>query len=263
MTQQSPERWPRAFACSAVVPSQGGAGAAVRSVDRFQIRWFSVVGGAAGAGTWGQVSSGTFRWVRGTWGGAMDGDVATRQERQRSVEKCWSRGRIVSALLSAAQGGCLPSMEPPNPVAATMVPAKGASKDCSTSDTGLHLGQWGFMKGASPEVLRAYRCCIDQAGGGFLKPSFSRREQEPHRPTTTGQKAYVVIEGRPGSQPGPFLPRESGQGSPEPVRTTEVRVIALVAQQPSELGGAARTSSRSSRERYASSVSRVFNLRAA
>ena len=37
-----------------------GAGAAARSVDR-QIRWFSVVGGAAGAGTWGQVSKGTFR----------------------------------------------------------------------------------------------------------------------------------------------------------------------------------------------------------
>ena len=38
-----------------------GSGAAARSVDRFQIRWFSVVGGAAGAGTWGQVSRGTFR----------------------------------------------------------------------------------------------------------------------------------------------------------------------------------------------------------
>ncbi|MFM9104460.1 MAG: hypothetical protein ACKOPS_25375, partial [Cyanobium sp.] len=36
------------------------------SRDRFLIRWFSVVGGAAGAGTWGQVSIGTFRWVRGT-----------------------------------------------------------------------------------------------------------------------------------------------------------------------------------------------------
>jgi len=57
-----------------------GSGAAVRgfvlgnSRDRLQIRWFSVVGGAAGAGTWGQVSSGTFRWVRGTSGDAVDGD---------------------------------------------------------------------------------------------------------------------------------------------------------------------------------------------
>ena len=133
-----------------------GAGAAVRgfvlgnSRDRFQIRWFSVVGGAAGAGTWGQVSSGTFRSVRGTSGDAVDGvcplQEKPRQERQRSVEKCWSRGRIVSALLAAAQGGCRPSMEPPNPVAATMGPPSGASKGCSPSDTGLHRGQQEFMK---------------------------------------------------------------------------------------------------------------------
>ncbi|SBO43094.1 protein of unknown function [Cyanobium sp. NIES-981] len=50
-----------------------GSGAAARSVDR-QIRVSSLVVGAAGAGTWGQVSIGTFRWVRGTWGGAVDGD---------------------------------------------------------------------------------------------------------------------------------------------------------------------------------------------
>jgi len=36
------------------------------SRDRFQIRVYLVVGGAAGAGTWGQASIGTFRWVRGT-----------------------------------------------------------------------------------------------------------------------------------------------------------------------------------------------------
>ena len=74
--QQSPERLPRAFACSAVVVSQGlgpkGVGRSCawfvlgNSRDRFQIRWFSVVVGAAGAGTWGQVSIGTFRSVRGT-----------------------------------------------------------------------------------------------------------------------------------------------------------------------------------------------------
>ena len=63
-----------------------GTGAAARSVDRLQIRVSSVVVGVAGAGTWGQVSIGTFRWVRGTSGGAMDGDLATRQERQKSVE---------------------------------------------------------------------------------------------------------------------------------------------------------------------------------
>ena len=80
-------------------------------------------------------------------------------------------------------------MEPPNPVAATMLPPARAGNGRSGFDTALHCGQRGFMKGASPEVLRAYRCCIDQAGGGFLKPSFSRREQEPHRPSATDQKA--------------------------------------------------------------------------
>ena len=29
-------------------------------------------------------------------------------------QDCWSRDRIVSALLAAAQGGCLPSVKPPN-----------------------------------------------------------------------------------------------------------------------------------------------------
>lgn len=39
-------------------------------------------GGAAGAGTWGQVSIGTFRWVRGTSGGAVD-SVCPLQEKPR------------------------------------------------------------------------------------------------------------------------------------------------------------------------------------
>ena len=37
------------------------------------------------------------------------------------------------------------------------------------------------------------------------------------------QKACLEVEERPGSQPDPHPPQESGQGSPEPVRTTEVR----------------------------------------
>jgi hypothetical protein len=170
-----------------------GSGAAVRSVDRFQIRKSLVVGRSCrcwhlGPGVEWDVPLGPGHLRRCSGrrvsppGNDTPGTSVIRQE-------CWSRGRIVSALLAAAQGGCLPSMEPPNPVAATMGPPSGASKGCSTSDTGLHLGQWGFMKGASPEVLRAYRCCIDQAGGGFLKPSFSGREQEPHRPSANGQKA--------------------------------------------------------------------------
>ena len=190
-----PGRLPAQPWCCPMGLGPRGLGAAVRglfsgnSLIVFRSEGLWLWGGAAGAGTWGQVSSGTFRWVRGTWGGAMDGDVATRQERQRSVEKCWSRGRIVSALLSAAQGGCLPSMEPPNPVAATMLPTPGASEGCSTSDTGLQGRQRGFMKGASSEVLRAYRCCIDQAGVGFLKPPVPWRDQEPQSPSNTGQKA--------------------------------------------------------------------------
>jgi len=39
-------------------------------------------GGAAGAGTWGQVSIGTFHGVRGTSGGAVDG-VCPLQEMAR------------------------------------------------------------------------------------------------------------------------------------------------------------------------------------
>ncbi len=170
-----------------------GSGAAVRSVDRFQIRKSLVVGRSCrcwhlGPGVEWDVPLGPGH-LRRCSGRRVSPPGKTTPGTSVIRRECWSRGRIVSALLAAARGGCLPSMEPPNPVAATMGPPSGASKGCSTSDTGLHLGQWGFMKGASPEVLRAYRCCIDQAGGGFLKPSFSGREQEPHRPSANGQKA--------------------------------------------------------------------------
>jgi len=79
-------------------------------------------------------------------------------------------------------------MEPPNPVAATMGPAAGASKGCSTSDTGLHRRQQGFMKGLHQGGWTVHRRCTDQNDGGFLNPSHFRREQEPHRPSATGQK---------------------------------------------------------------------------
>ena len=82
VTQQSPERWPRAFACSAVVPSQGGRAQLCGRLIVFRSESLWLWGGAAGAGTWGQVSIGTFRLVRGTSGGAVDGEVATRQEHQ-------------------------------------------------------------------------------------------------------------------------------------------------------------------------------------
>ena len=50
------------------------------------------------------------------------------------------------------------------------------------------------------------------------------REQDLQRASTSAQKAYFEVEGRPGSQPDPRPPTESGQGSPEPVRTAEVRL---------------------------------------
>jgi hypothetical protein len=40
--------------------------------------------------------------------------------------------------------------------------------------------------------------------------------------STSAQKAYFEVEGRPGSQPDPHPPKESGQGSHEPVCTAEV-----------------------------------------
>lgn len=63
------------------------------------------------------------------------------------------------------------------------------------------------------------RCTVHRLSGHLaLKPPFSWRNLDPA---------------------GPCFPRESGQGSPKPVCTTEVRVI-----DRSERGGAARTSTR-------------------
>ena len=89
------------------------------------------------------------------------------------------------------------------------------------------------------------------------------REQALQPASVSEKEGYFEVEGRPGSQPDPHPPKESGQGSPEPVRIAEVRVIERVSEHPGELGGAARTPSRSCRERYASSVSRVLKSRAA
>jgi hypothetical protein len=166
-TQQSPEPWPRAFACSALVPSQGGWAQlceklARKQPDRFQIRRSLVVGRSCrrwhlGPGVHRDVPLGPGH-LRRCSGRRVSPPGKTTPGTSVIRRKCWSRGRIVSALLSAAQGGCLPSMEPPNPVAVTMGPPSGASKGSSTSDTGLYRGQRGFVNGASPEVLRAIRC---------------------------------------------------------------------------------------------------------
>ncbi len=76
--------------------------------------------------------------------------TTTHQERQTSVERCWSRSRIVSALLAAAQGGCHPSLGPPNPDAATMGSPGDPCRNRRRFDTAIHRWPWGFMKvGAS------------------------------------------------------------------------------------------------------------------
>ena len=156
--QQSPEHSPRAFACSAVVPSQGDRaqlcdGLHGNSRDRFQIRVSLVVGRSCrrwhlGPGVEWDVplNPGHLGRCNGRRlsppGNDTPGTSVIRRE-------CWSRGRIVSALLSAAQGGCLPSMEPPNPVAATVGSPTGASNGCSRFVTALHCRKRGFMKGAT------------------------------------------------------------------------------------------------------------------
>jgi hypothetical protein len=50
-----------------------------------------------------------------------------------------------------------------------------------------------------------------------------RRRRKPMAIRGLAQKAYLEVEGRPGGQPDPHPPQESGQGSPEPVRTAKVR----------------------------------------
>ena len=146
--QQSPERRPRAFVCSAVVPSQGGRAQlrgrliVCRSGD-LQL-WAELPALAPGARCQGDVPLGPGHLRRCS--GRRRCDTPGTSEIRR---ECWSRGRIVSALLLAAQGGCLPSMEPPNPVAATMDLAAGSGKVPRTIDTGLHRRQRAFMKGAS------------------------------------------------------------------------------------------------------------------
>ncbi len=106
LPQQSPGRGPRAFVCSAVVLSQGigpkGVGLSCALGWAWQQQWLccqircsSIVGGAAGAGTWGQVSIGTFRWVRGTSGDAIDGDRAVQAEQPRHARNVRDPSRVL------------------------------------------------------------------------------------------------------------------------------------------------------------------------
>ena len=93
--------------------------------------------------------------------------------------ECWSRGRIVSALLTGAQGGCRPSMEPPNPVATTMGRPAGSGKASRAFDTALHRRQRLFMKGASWWRSGCRRSCAAPAPGGSHGVPRSARPRGP------------------------------------------------------------------------------------
>jgi hypothetical protein len=125
--------------------------------------------GAAGAGTWGQVTSGTSHVGPGHLKPGLNPgrercgervDARTSNPGKPEIRReCWSRGRIVSALLSDAQGGCLPSMEPPNPDAQTIAPVNHPGKaprpdgnGSSRAHMGLHEG--GFMGAAETAGTR-------------------------------------------------------------------------------------------------------------
>jgi hypothetical protein len=82
--------------------------------------------------------------------------------------ECWSRGRIVSALLDGAAGGCLPSVEPPNSDAFTIGWPARLSKACRLIDISLHRSQQHLMKtlrGAAARLLSAVNVLL-----GFVHP---------------------------------------------------------------------------------------------
>ena len=132
--------------------------------DRHGRSGLGLCGGAAGAGTWGRVTSGTFRRS-----GAPEADPGVSRERcsgrRRRTEtaepgtseirrECWSRGRIVSALLACAPGGCHPSLVPPNPVPSRLLRCPRLARGAVPLDIALDLRQWGFMNRASQGPLR-------------------------------------------------------------------------------------------------------------
>jgi len=108
-------------------------------------------GGAAGAGTWGQVSRGTSHWVRGTSGGAVDGATGPRSgdirdplrvleqgpDRQRAPTWC-SGG--VSSINGASESRC----HHDEPAEKLRQPAEG-DRHCS-SPSAIRLHEGGFMK---------------------------------------------------------------------------------------------------------------------
>jgi hypothetical protein len=127
-----------------------GSGAAVRSVDRFQIRRSLVVGRSCrrwhlGPGVHRDVPLGPGH-LRRCSGRRVSPPGKTTPGTSVIRRECWSRGRIVSALLAAAQGGCRPSMEPPNPGDWCQQGLQHFRHRSSPGATGLHEG--GFTRGS-------------------------------------------------------------------------------------------------------------------
>ncbi len=147
-----------------MVPSQGGRaqlcgrlivfGSGVFSCGRSRWRWHL----GPGVNRDVPLGPGHLRRCRG-----RRKAVQTDQRHAWNITSCserWSRGRIVSALLAGAQGGCRPSAESPNPIAATMGPPAGVSNGFRPFDTALHrrqrLSVGGFMaQGQAPSVAPA------------------------------------------------------------------------------------------------------------
>ena len=69
-----------------------------------------------------------------------------------SRERC--KGRIVSARLACAPGGCHPSLVPPNPVPSRLLRRPGLARGAVALDIALDLRQWGLMNRASQAPLR-------------------------------------------------------------------------------------------------------------
>jgi hypothetical protein len=209
-----------------VVPSQGGRARLCEKLgwkqpDRFQIRWFSVVGGAAGAGTWGQVSSGTFHSVRGTSGDAVDG-VCPLQEMARQKHHIWSGMLEQGPDRQRAPRCCSGGVSSIDGASESRCSHDGPGSGCQQ---GLqHFRHWSSLKATR----------LDE--GGCSRQSNRSKAEEERRVSMVRMAAMTgrwwrwrAVRSRPPSPPVRSLsPRRIGawEGRAEPVDsglTTEVR----------------------------------------
>jgi hypothetical protein len=128
-------------------------------------------GGAAGAGTWGQRCSGTFRSIRGTWtrpenaapstdGGNQVGcgrcsgwrawmacvDGVIRRERQRSVERVGAGAGSSAGSWGLLRGGVVRQRSLRVPMTSPSVRRIESARAGAVADTALHPWQWIFIK---------------------------------------------------------------------------------------------------------------------